>query len=103
MSIFATERKPSLLGRDVSSGKILPETIGQTRTEADFLAHLQQMIRVAPQVKKWHLVMDCLNIHQSESLVRTGGINRRDSPSCIRKKRRIWDSTINGHQGGILE
>jgi hypothetical protein len=28
------------------------------------------MIRVAPQVHKWHLVMDCLNIHQSESLVR---------------------------------
>ena len=54
---------------DVSSGKLLQETIGQTRTEADFLAHLQQMIRVAPMVKKWHLVMDCLNIHQSESLV----------------------------------
>jgi transposase len=55
---------------DVSSGKILYETIGQTRTEVDFLVHLQQMIRVAPRVQKWHLVMDCLNIHQSESLVR---------------------------------
>ena len=55
---------------DVSRGKILQETIGQTRTEADFVAHLQGMIRLAPRVKKWHLVMDCLNIHQSESLVR---------------------------------
>ena len=55
---------------DVSSGKILRESIGQTRTESDFLAHLQQMIKAHPQVKKWHLVMDCLNIHQSESLVR---------------------------------
>ena len=55
---------------DVSRGKILHENIGQTRTEADFLAHLQQMVRVAPGVKKWHLVMDCLNTHQSESLVR---------------------------------
>jgi transposase len=55
---------------DVSSGKILYETIGQTCTEVDFLVHLQQMIRVAPRVQKWHLVMDCLNIHQSESLVR---------------------------------
>ena len=54
---------------DVSSGKILQESIGQTRTESDFLAHLQQMIRANPQVLKWHLVMDCLNIHQSESLV----------------------------------
>ncbi len=55
---------------DVSSGKILQESIGQTRTESDFLSHLQQMIRANPQVQKWHLVMDCLNIHQSESLVR---------------------------------
>lgn len=54
---------------DVSSGKILQESIGQTRTESDFLSHLQQMIRANPQVQKWHLVMDCLNIHQSESLV----------------------------------
>ena len=28
------------------------------------------MIKANPQVQKWHLVMDCLNIHQSESLVR---------------------------------
>ena len=55
---------------DVSRGKIIHETIGQTRTEADFLAHLQSMIRAAPGVKKWHLIMDCLNTHQSESLVR---------------------------------
>ena len=55
---------------DVSSGTILQESIGQTRTESDFLAHLQKMIRGNPQVQKWHLVMDCLNIHQSESLVR---------------------------------
>ena len=30
---------------DVSSGKILQESIGQTRTESDYLAHLQQMMR----------------------------------------------------------
>ena len=28
------------------------------------------MIKTNPQIKKWHLVMDCLNTHQSESLVR---------------------------------
>ena len=55
---------------DVGSGKILHESIGQTRTEADFLAHLQQMIQGNPKIVKWHLVMDCLNIHVSESLVR---------------------------------
>ena len=70
MSIFATELKPELASFDVSSGQIIFETLGKTRTEVDFLAHVQQMIKAAPLVKKWHLVMDCLNIHQSESLVR---------------------------------
>ena len=30
---------------DVSSGKILHENLGQTRTELDFLTHVQQMVR----------------------------------------------------------
>jgi hypothetical protein len=55
---------------DISSGTILHESIGQTRTELDFLTHVQQMIKANPKIKKWHLVMDCLNTHQSESLVR---------------------------------
>lgn len=55
---------------DVSSGEILHESIGQTRTELDFIAHVQKLIRANPEIKKWHLVMDCLNTHQSESLVR---------------------------------
>jgi hypothetical protein len=55
---------------DISSGTILHESIGQTRTELDFVTHVQQMIKANPQITKWHLVMDCLNIHQSESLVR---------------------------------
>ncbi len=28
------------------------------------------MIKTNPKIVKWHLVMDCLNIHVSESLVR---------------------------------
>ena len=55
---------------DISSGTILHESIGQTRTELDFIVHVQRMIKANPQIKKWHLVMDCLNIHVSESLVR---------------------------------
>lgn len=55
---------------DVSSGKIIHESISQTRTELDFVSHLQQMIQANQKVKKWHLIMDCLNIHVSESLVR---------------------------------
>ncbi|MEM8675374.1 MAG: transposase [Cyanobacteria bacterium P01_G01_bin.67] len=63
-------RQSLIASFDVSSGKIIHESIGQTRTELDFVSHLQQMIEANQRVKKWHLVMDCLNIHVSESLVR---------------------------------
>lgn len=71
---------------DVSSGKILHESVGQTRTELDFVFHLQQMIKANPQVKKWHLVMDCLNIHVSESLVTWIAQEEGFSPSILGKK-----------------
>ncbi len=37
---------------------------------ADYLNHIQQLLATDPDAPKWHLIMDCLNIHQSESLVR---------------------------------
>jgi len=55
---------------DVASGTVIHATVGETRTEGDYLAHVQQTIATDPAATKWHLVMDCLNIHQSESLVR---------------------------------
>lgn len=55
---------------DVASGQIIAATVGDTRTEADYLAHLQQTLASTAQATKWHLVMDGVNIHQSESLVR---------------------------------
>lgn len=55
---------------DVPSGRVIQSTVGDTRTEADYLAHVQQTIATDPNAIKWHLIMDCLNIHQSESLVR---------------------------------
>jgi transposase len=55
---------------DVASGQIISSTVGDTRTEADYLLHVQQTIATDPKAKKWHLIMDCLNTHQSESLVR---------------------------------
>lgn len=56
--------------RDVASGQVIYSTVGESRTETDYLAHIQQTLATAPDAPKWHLVMDCLNIHQSESLVR---------------------------------
>jgi putative transposase len=55
---------------DVAQGPIVEATVGDTRTEADYLSHVQHLIATDPNAVKWHLVMDCLNIHQSESLVR---------------------------------
>ena len=55
---------------DVATGQVIQASVGQTRTEADYLAHVQQTLATDPEAKKWHLIMDCLNIHQSESLVR---------------------------------
>lgn len=58
-----------ILSRDVVTGRVLAPFCGPTRTESDFLAHLQALIATDPQAKRWHIVCDNLNTHQSESLV----------------------------------
>jgi putative transposase len=55
---------------NVATGAIIQASVGDTRTEVDYLTHVQQTIATNPNATKWHLVMDCLNTHQSESLVR---------------------------------
>jgi hypothetical protein len=59
-----------ILSRDVVSGKIVAPFCGPTRTEEDFLAHVQAVVATDPKAARWHFVCDNLNIHQSESLVR---------------------------------
>jgi transposase len=59
-----------LLNRDVVTGQAVAPSCGPTRTEEDFVAHLQQTIATDPAATRWHFVVDNLNIHQSESLVR---------------------------------
>lgn len=55
---------------DLVSGQVIHPTVGDTRTEIDDLMHVRPTIAIQPDASKWHLIMDCLNIHQSESLVR---------------------------------
>ena len=50
---------------DVAQGQIATASVGDTRTEADYLNHLQQLLATDPKASKWYLVMDCLNTHQS--------------------------------------
>ena len=59
-----------ILSRDVVTGKLLAPHAGPSRTEADFLAHVQAVVASHPEAARWHLVCDQLNTHQSESLVR---------------------------------
>jgi transposase len=54
---------------DVATGKILEPTCGDSRTESDFVFNIRSLVESDPDAKKWHLIMDCLNTHQSESLV----------------------------------
>ena len=59
-----------LLNRDVVSGQVVAPSCGPTRTEEDFVAHVRQTVATDPAATRWHFVVDNLNIHQSESLVR---------------------------------
>ncbi len=58
-----------ILSRDVVTGQLVAPSAGETRTEADFLAHVQAVVATEPTAQRWHFVLDNLNIHQSESLV----------------------------------
>jgi transposase len=55
---------------DVASGQVIAPSCGPTRTEADFLAHVQRTVASDPRATRWHFVTDNLNTHCSESLVR---------------------------------
>lgn len=59
-----------IVSRDVVSGQIVVPSAGPTRTEADFLAHLQGVVASDPTATRWHFVVDNLDTHRSESLVR---------------------------------
>lgn len=54
---------------EVATGQVIAPSIGATRTEADFLAHIQQTVAIDP-TGVWIFITDQLNIHQSASLVR---------------------------------
>jgi len=59
-----------ILSRDIATGQLIAPHAGPTRTEADFLAHLQAVVATDPTATRWHVVSDNLNTHRSESLVR---------------------------------
>ena len=59
-----------IINFDVATGRIEEPSYGSTRTEEDFVNHIQRTVESDLSVTRWHFVVDNLNIHQSESLVR---------------------------------
>jgi hypothetical protein len=53
---------------EVATGKIVTPTIGPTRTEQDFLEHIQKTVAQDAD-GEWVFIVDQLNTHMSESLV----------------------------------
>lgn len=54
---------------EVATGKVISPTVASTRHEEDFAAHVAQTVASDPQAS-WIFVLDQLNTHQSETLVR---------------------------------
>jgi len=55
---------------EVATGQVGTVSVGPTRTEADYVSHIRRTVEAEPAVTKWHFIVDNLNTHQSESLVR---------------------------------
>jgi transposase len=59
-----------IINFDVATGRVDAPSCGLTRTEEDFAQHIQRTVEADPATHKWHFVVDNLNTHQSETLVR---------------------------------
>lgn len=54
---------------EVATGKVIAPSIGPTRTEEDFAGHIAQTVTTDPEAD-WVFIVDQLNTHKSEALVR---------------------------------
>ncbi len=78
---------------EVASGQVESSTINETRTEADFSRHIEKTVENTSEVTQWWFIVDQLNPHKSESLVK-----------LVAKKEGIKESEL-GEKGksGILQ
>jgi transposase len=53
----------------VATGRVIAPSVGPTRTEEDFAAHVERTVATDPEAG-WVFLVDNLNTHQSEALVR---------------------------------
>lgn len=73
-------------GLDVVTGRIVCPTLEATRTEPEFVAHLGRTVDTDPE-GEWIFVVDCLNTHMSEGLVKFVA-ERCGLPDALGKKRK---------------
>jgi len=85
---------------DVVTGQMCTATIGPTRTEADFILHVEQTVAADPN-GEWIFVADSLNIHWSAGLVEWVA-QRCDPDQPLGKKRERGCFEMPGDASHIL-
>ncbi len=75
-----------MINFDVASGQVVSPSCGPTRTEADFAAHVRHTVEADPTVRKWHFVVDNLDTHRSEALVRYVAEGEGIDPGTLGRK-----------------
>lgn len=86
----------TLIGNlDVVTGEMMAPTIGPTRTEEDFVRHIEQTVASDPE-SDWTFLVDGLNIHWSAGLVEW--VAQRCEPDRpLGKKRPSGNPEITAH------
>lgn len=86
----------TLIGNfDVVTGEMLAPTIGPTRTEEDFVRHIEQTVSLDPNAE-WVFIVDTLNIHWSAGLVELVA-ERCEPETDLGKKRQGRSPEKSGH------
>ena len=85
---------------DVVLGQMIASTIRQTRTEEDFAWHIHHTIQTDAEAG-WVFVVDNLNTHCSETLVRYVARLEGIDENTLGKKRQIRNPRINGDEASV--
>lgn len=85
---------------DVVQGQMIAPTIRATRTDEDFCWHIFNTVQTDPEAG-WVFVVDRLNIHCSESLVRYVARLEEIDDKELGKKRSLRNPQIDGDAYGV--
>jgi hypothetical protein len=89
----------------IAKGQVITPTVGTTRTEEDFCEHINKTIETDPEAG-WIFLVDQLNIHQSESLVRLVAQRLKTSSTkfliLLTISTAVWLSLLSGNLSGFL-